>query len=206
MVETIQTLTEAPVHYLSQAVYTASLRSAIYGLWRGALDMGGFIESFTSAVFSGLSSAWFMGARSAGIERDEMTDAELQAMQVGLFQQMMYIPSLGNFIQANSKANGRALSIVLNRLPLWVSRYSEFFTRGRLMAKRDQKHIWRLGATDKHCGSCVKLDGKVKRASQWVAANIYPKCPDLECHGYYCGCTLSPTTDPMSKGRLPKLP
>lgn len=62
-----------------------------------------------------------------------------------------------------------------------------------------------------NCGSCSKLAGKVKRASQWRAAGLGPQSgpmhvlpnPALECGGYECKCSLMPTTEPMSKGRLP---
>jgi hypothetical protein len=192
--------------YRTQAEYTASLRQAVYGLWAGNLSMDSFVDSFTSSVYAGLTSAWFSGARAAGIERDEMTDAEVQELTASVFLQMQYIAGFGDFILANSKANEKLLSLSTARMGLWASRYSEFYTRGYMMAKRNQKMVWGLGATDKHCGSCVKLDGKVKRASQWTEAGIWPKCPQLECRGYNCQCTLTPTTAPMSKGKLPRLP
>jgi hypothetical protein len=136
-----------------------------------------------------------------------MTDAENQALQVALFQQMTYIGGLANYVEAHSNANGFPLSTAMNRLGLWANRYGEFKTRGFMMAAKDKKMVWNLGPVKtEHCGSCVKLSGKVKRSSQWAKANIYPKSPQLSCGGYHCACTLTPTDLPLSRGPLPKLP
>jgi hypothetical protein len=197
---------EARISYWSQETYTSQLRSSIYGLWRGALSISSFVEAFTGTVFTGLSSAWFSGARAAGIERDEMTDAENQALQVALFQQMTYIGGLANYVYLHSQANDFKLSVPMSRLGLWSNRYKEFYIKGMVMAKADPKYTWVLGPTDKHCQDCVRISGKTKRSSQWLKSGWMPRSNRLFCGGYNCQCDLIPTTMPMSKGNLPRLP
>ena len=59
-----------------------------------------------------------------------------------------------------------------------------------------------------NCSTCLRLDGKVKRASEWEAANLHPQSPPNEkllCRGWRCACVLEPTTEPLSRGPLPVL-
>ena len=81
----------------------------------------------------------------------------------------------------------------------------EVVNLARTMADANQKLVWGLGPTE-HCRTCLKLDGKVKRAEVWAAANIRPQSPDLACGGWRCQCTLEPTDAPASPGPLPRIP
>jgi len=187
--------------------YRTMIRQPVYGLWSGKLDMSGFIEIITDALWMGLKGAWEAGAKAAGIMPDEMTDREISQMQTDIFNQFQYVPGFGQYIQSVSRAAGGKLESTLPRMGMWVARYKEFYERGMLMAKSNLKYRWTLGIVKtEHCNSCLKLSGKIKRASQWLEANIYPKSPDLECGGQHCACTYQQTNEPMSKGRLPKIP
>lgn len=186
--------------------YRSMLRSPVYGLWSGRADIKWFLDAMGDAVYSGLKGAWEAGAAKAGIAPDEMTDEELSRMQTDIYEQFTYIGRFGDYILAHSKAEGGKLESLNMRFEMWVARYNEFFTRGYMMAKSNQKMKWHLGNTKEHCGSCAKLSGKVKRASTWIKADIYPQHPDLECNGYQCKCRLESTDEPLTKGRLPSIP
>ena len=186
--------------------YRTMIRQPVYGLWSGKLNMSGFIEIITDALWTGLKGAWEAGAKAAGIAPDEMTDREISTMQTDIFNQFQYVPGFGQYIQSVSRAAGGKLESTLPRMNMWVNRYNEFYTRGRMSAQQDAKQEWVLGPTEQHCGSCAKLSGKVKRSSTWIEADIYPMNPRLECKGYNCLCQLTPTTMPLSKGKLPKIP
>lgn len=62
-----------------------------------------------------------------------------------------------------------------------------------MFAKGDQMLTWNLGATEKHCDTCRKLDGKKHRASWYIDHNYIPRQPgaDMECGGYNCDCSLT---------------
>ena len=192
----------------TQARYLTALKNSVYGFWAGKLNNSEFTVMFTDTVWTGLKAAWQEGAKRAGILPDEMTDVELKAMQANIYQQLSYIAGYAAFIDSQSKANGGKLASVMPRLGMWAARWREFENLGFLYAGQDEKLTWRLSSTvRKHCGSCVKLSGKCKRKSQWIAADIYPKHRDLECGGYACGCFQEPTPfAPLSKGKLPSLP
>jgi hypothetical protein len=92
-----------------------------------------------------------------------------------------------------------------SRLPMWINRYTEVVNTAKIMAGADRKLKWVLGPTE-HCSSCLKLAGKVKRGSVWIASGIQPQSRSLECGGFNCQCSLQPTTDRASAGRLPSIP
>lgn len=143
-----------------------------------------------------------------GVRPDELTDVERRALQEQINSQITYIWNFADDIMAGSKANGGPLTLLLTRTELWAARYQQVRQMGRAAAGGDQKAMWNLGNTE-HCGSCLKLAGKVKRYSQWNAAGVLPRqagATYLDCGGYNCQCDLSPTDAPMSKGPLPRLP
>ena len=70
---------------------------------------------------------------------------------------------------------------------LWVNRYRDVRNQAKVLACKDEKFVWRLGATENHCSTCPRLDGKVKRGSQWEKSGIRPQNPpntELECGGW----------------------
>ena len=99
----------------------------------------------------------------------------------------------------------RTLRAASSRIPMWVNRYNDVVNTAKIMAGGDKKLKWVLGPTE-HCSSCSKLAGKVKRGSVWIASGIQPQSRSLACGGYNCQCSLQPTTDRASAGRLPSIP
>ena len=185
--------------------YRTMIRQPVYGLWSGKLNMSGFIEIITDALWTGLKGAWEAGAKAAGIAPDEMTDREISQMQTDIFNQFQYVPGFGQYIQSVSRAAGGKLESTLPRMNQWINRWQDFYSRGRTMANLDQKYIWVRGQTLHPCVDCLRLNGKVKRASQWLASGWQPQSYSLSCHGFECQCRLEPTTMPLSRGPLPKL-
>lgn len=188
-----------------RAAYGLALRRATYGLWAGRLSYNGFIDTLISDLLTYLAEAYYEGAAKMGIRKDELTDAEVTELTGRIFNQFQYTYTLAQFVQSNSKENGKLLRVAQSRIPMWLTTYDRFVNFGMLAAKEDPKLKWVLGATE-HCDSCKKLAGKVKRKSQWMAADIYPKHGNLACGGWRCGCNWEPTDEPLSKGPLPKIP
>ncbi len=98
------------------------------------------------------------------------------------------------------------LSTAMSRIPMWTNRYREVQTTAQLMSGENFKQIWILGPTEEHCKSCSKLAGKVKRKSFWLASGIQPRASSLSCGGWNCLCELQPTSEPASRGPLPRIP
>lgn len=193
------------VYGLTISEFKASLRYPVRGLWSGVFTEYDFTQAFLSALEVGFEKAWQEGASECGIAPDERKPEEDIVKWEMFYRNSTYIADFAAFIIENNRENGGKLGDVYQRLDLWVARYNEVVNRAKAMSCADQKLKWQLGWAE-HCNSCLKLAGKVKRASQWQAADIYPKHSLLECGGFKCQCQLVVTDEPMSRGPLPSIP
>lgn len=186
-------------------LYGRRLRGLVNGLWNGSINRSTFTDSVGRALRREFNNAWAEGARTQGIEFFELTPEEQAKLDELISEQSGFISSLADFVQAHLKADGFKLGMAQSRVPMWMNRYNDVMNTAKTMAGADKKLKWTLGQTD-HCSSCLKLAGKVKRGSFWIASGIQPQSSSLACGGWRCQCTLLPTTDRASPGRLPSIP
>ena len=193
---------------MSINAYRDALRSAVRGLWNGALDRRQFNSGMRTTINRRLSEAWEEGAAECNIKPDEFTETEFLALGKAIQSELSNIPGLADRAQENSKVNGGKLMPLLERVNrLWVNRYRDLRNQAKTITCKDKKFIWKLGATEMHCSTCPRLNGKVKRGSAWAKAGIRPQNPPnkaIECGGWNCLCELLPTNKPVSKGTLPR--
>lgn len=180
--------------------FTKSLNAAALGLYN-TLNLIIFSDDMLFTIERNLSAAWFAGMRSCGLEPSDITPEEDSARVRFITSQLGYVSGLAQAI-VSAKLNGQNFSVIAPRLDLWANRWNEANNMAKAMACSDQKQVWVLGATD-HCATCLKMAGKVKRASQWSANGVLPQGSNLACGGWRCQCSLQDTNLPMSKGRLP---
>lgn len=185
--------------------YRLGIRAAARGLWSGVLDLSDFLNAMQSNIRRGLARAWAEGMKDCGIQPDEMTPEERVALEQAIQSEFRHIFGFGEAIEAMSRANGGLLGVQMQRAEMWIARYRAVVVKANAMACRDRKKEWALGPTE-HCDSCLKLAGKVKRASFWATAGILPRQAGavyLKCRGYKCQCDLVDTDKPVSRGPLP---
>lgn len=92
------------------------------------------------------------------------------------------------------------------RIDLWVNKgLNRIYELGKLSAKSNQMLQWHLGATEQHCRSCLAANGQRHRARDWMRSGIMPQADTLECGGFYCDCSLMPTTE-AATGQLARIP
>ena len=154
----------------------------------------------------GIRAAW-RWLEKAGILEDEMTIDEVGARNDFILTQYDHLHSFAAAISEGKKGQGR-LDEFLSRSDLWIRAFDSAVTQAFAMAAGNKKLRWTLGEAE-HCRSCLKLDGKIKRANYWTERGILPRVQGagyLECHGYRCQCDLIETEEPLSKGPLPGLP
>lgn len=190
------------------AGYQLNLRAAIYGLWSGKMDFDQAFQQIYAAIDRGLTQGWYEGAKECGITPAELSPEERAALAQAQAIEKSYVFQLLADVEENSQANGGKRAALYQRLDGWVNRYRDMVNRAKLMACADKKLRWDLGPTE-HCTSCAKLAGKVKRASYWQQRGIHPQAPPnplLECEGWHCQCSLTPTDEPATPGPLPSLP
>jgi len=186
--------------------YQRNLRSAVRGLWSGVLDFDQFFSAMSSAIMRGLTIAWREGALECGIKPDELSPEETEALEERIIKERSYIAAFGDVIETNGKANGGQLTPLFGRLNTWTNRYLDVTNQAKVAACVDQKLMWQLGHAERHCSTCPRLHGKVKRDSYWKKLELRPQNPPnskLQCGGWQCKCSLIPTTEPISKGPLP---
>lgn len=185
--------------------FRRNLRSAIRGLWSGAITKRQALSTFRGAIEQAIERAWVEGAAECGIQADELTTEELTARDEFIFTQNDLAPNFIDAVAANSKADGGPLEPQFQRVELWVNQYPNAKQQAEAMACANEKRIWVLGRTE-HCTTCQRLAGQVRRLSFWQN-NVMPRNPPNEkliCGGWACQCTLDKTDKPISRGRLPQ--
>lgn len=189
----------------SKSEYGKSIRANVRRLWLGQVDTFDFVDGMITSIQRGFRRAWVQGAKQCGVLEDELTEDEQAALEQEINSDITYLLGFALAIEEGSKANGGKLTPLINRARMWVERYTAIVELAKIMACEDQKLKWTLNPAE-HCKSCLKLEGKVKRASYWKNYDVRPKHWDkLDCKGG-CRCSLEPTDEPISKGPLPSLP
>lgn len=201
-------LTETKARPKGKADFALSLRAAVRGLWSDRLDLFGFTDTMVGAFQRHFEIAWREGAASCGIRADERTEDETARLNEYINDQISFVLPLGQFVQENSKAEKGKLSRSLKRLPPWINRYDEVRAIAQQMACSDFKYRWVLGIAE-HCKTCLKLAGRVMRASRWAELDVHPQDTrpgKLACNGFNCKCRFEKTTKRATPGKLPRLP
>jgi hypothetical protein len=90
------------------------------------------------------------------------------------------------------------LAGIANRVAIWKNKASAFLNIGRKHDRSNPFLAWRIGATEKHCPDCARLNGQVHTAERWRRAGIEPQSPDLECNGFNCACFFEEHDGPES--------
>lgn len=192
-----------------QSDYRLAIRAAVRALWKNLIDADQFYDWMTSAIWRGLTGAWYAGAAECGIQPTELSPDERSALQLVIAEESNHVGDFAASIINRSKDRGGQLGMHLERAEMWAARWQDVNTRAHVMACQDVKMKWVLGPAKEHCITCdVKLNGKVKRASYW-AQTVLPQSPPnprLECAGWKCQCVLVDTSERCSPGPLPSLP
>lgn len=187
--------------------FRASLRAASRGIWDSSLDPLNGADAIYSAIRRGFEQAWAEGSRSCGILPGERTEEEIKQLNQMIGDNFQHVAGLVQWIYEHSKANGYKFEIIQTRLKLWVNRYEEVKNVAISFSCKNLKYRWQIDGGE-HCRTCLKLNGRVARASVWAAHGIAPRMitDRLRCHGYNCKCFWVETDAPATRGRFPGLP
>jgi hypothetical protein len=159
----------------SAGEYRGAIRRAVLGLWSGVLDYYQFWDMMDSAIRIHITRAFYEGAAQCNIAPSELTPAERQKIKEFIIYEGQWIDGFAAAIEQGSKANGGKLAPLHSRAEIWIGRWEGVKSAAMAMACADKKLEWVLGATEKHCSSCLKLAGKIKRASYWYEQGILPR-------------------------------
>ena len=193
----------------SLSTFQASVGAVARGLYNSQLDALAGADAMFSAVGRGLTQAWEEGAKSCGVLATERTDEESAELTRLIGDQYQYVGRFVEWIIQHNKASGAPWEMIKSRAAMWVNRYIEVKGIAQAMTCQNKKLRWQIGKVKKeHCRTCLKLNGRVARASAWDERGIYPRMINglLACGGYNCGCGFVETDQPATRGRWPKLP
>lgn len=193
--------------YKTYDYFLQQLERLIRSVYAGNLG-GEFIDVIANLIsgqiYQAVNQAWL----DSGMD-GELPDYLSQLADSIILGQYDHVDQLYRDI-VDARVDGTPIDPLLARAPLWANRWNEAYNQAlqAITAEMGGRMIWKMGPTEKHCGTCAPLDGIVAFASEWEELGVHPQGgPNdaLECGGWNCLCELLPTEQrrsPDAYGRI----
>lgn len=178
--------------------YRADIQANIEAINSGAITRQQFITNMEIALNREMPNAFLEGSQLCGND-----NIDEEAIEEVINSEIEHLNSL-----AISSQDDPFLEPLFLRAELWVNRYRDVRNLGMMMSCGDQHLVWRLGNTEDHCLSCLRLNGHVKPANEWLESGIRPQHPPndfLVCGGWQCDCFYEVTEEVSTPGEIPKV-
>lgn len=189
---------------LSIQRYKTSLSEAVTGLWREQWTMDEFLDAMEAAVQRNLKIGFLEGASECGLIESELSKVEIKARDDYINEQLTFALDFGKDITA--LRDEYPLAYFRRRADTWANRYREIEALGNQLVCGNLKKVWEIDPTkDNHCCDCLNMEGRIYRNEIWLKHSIRPGSINLACFGGFCGCKLTTTDQPLTKGTPPRL-
>jgi len=179
-------------------------------MWQG-LPIDGYTLMW-DVVGIGITAAWRQGAASCGIAEDELSLEERIRRDMLINAQRGYIMGFVEWVYQHRRDGPDKLKLeqILARAALWGNAWNKAYNESKARACADQKMRWVLHGrrvTKESCPDCLRLNGRIYRASVWARYEIFPQSPMLACGGFKCGCSWGDVgpDEKVTPGRPPRL-
>ena len=188
----------APDAYKSYDFYLSNLERLTRTLYNNQIG-GEFIDLMANLISGQFRDAYEKAYFEEGYT-GELPSYLLTAYQDDVLKQYDFVDRFFRDI-IDARIDGKPIDGLLSRVKLWANRWNEAYQNAlRAIALENGGNlIWQYGDAD-HCDTCRSLNGIVASAREWEASGLRPQGDMLDCHGYNCKCTLTPT----DKRRSPK--
>ncbi len=196
---TVEHLSEDTLKAIKAAGYDGIrtvMSGAIFGAVFGYLSGTGYSTNPRNEMATAVSKAYIEAADAAYVEGgselplDEETAAWAREQ---IDAQMAYIDGLFDDLKELRKSGEfDAGEIATARAEGYASGLDGFYNEAVLRGSQNKIAYWRLGNTEKHCDSCLSLNGQGHRISWYIERDYIPRkngCA-LTCGGWECDCTL----------------
>lgn len=190
-------------------LYTKEIRGIARMVWQGkAVDA---TRAMWGTVSIGLNAAWNKGAASCGILPGDLTMDEVIRRDMIIIQQRGYIAEFLTWVYTHRRDGPSKLlwRQIQPRVNMWGNAWNRSFNEAKVRACANQPTRWVLHGrhrTKQPCSDCLKMNGRVYRASVWSKHNIFPQSPNLACKGFNCGCMFFAAPGAkLNKGKPPRL-
>ena len=186
--------------------YARVMWESVRELYAGDIEAYDFEEVMLRLISEQLRKAWNEGMRQLDLdpEQDQTEEGEAYLQEI-MASELDYVGPLAEEIIAAGEKK-ESIEQFRARVDIWVGRYEDTRNEAILFySEKNQRLIWKLGATEKHCQTCGQLDGMVAFASEWETAGVQPQSPPndlLACGGWQCDCSLEPTDQRRSPDAL----
>jgi hypothetical protein len=199
------------VEIKTEAMFTRQLWTYSLQLFRRQINEFAFIQDFADSIADQLNKAWREGADSMGVSPDEFTTedrAEINSIIVQEYERVLGLATDIINLRDNAGTLDQFRSEFKARIELWGHRYTDVQNQARVWFGKKQKLKWVLGETEKHCESCMALNGIVAYSYEWDQSLVRPQNPPnqaLECGGWRCDCHLEKTMERHTVDALEKI-
>jgi len=143
----------------------------------------------SKAYIESLDTGYVDGGGSLPIDQDT---ADWARSELGA--QLSYVDSLfGTLKQLRKEGDVDSMHEAYLIAQRWASALDGFYNAAKMAGAGNKMLTWNIGSTEKHCNTCLKLDGQRHRASWFSAKGYFPRKPGsaTDCGGYHCDCSLS---------------
>lgn len=135
-------------------------------------------------------AAYADGLKAGGVE-DGLSDEDLARAAVLVAEQSQYVTGFLDSVYGKGLTDAQVDAHAV----MWVNKSLQaFYDAGQLSADANGLYEWQLGATEKHCATCLRMAGQKHRLKEYHAKGILPKASSLSCGGWQCDCRLTKTT------------
>jgi hypothetical protein len=197
------------IAYKTFDFYLRELTRMVNNLYNGNTTGAEFTQILTSLVRGQLRKAFEQSLTDNGLTAKDMTDTMRSRLDEMTANELSRVEGFAREI-VDASIDERPVDQFIARAAIWANRYNDALNEGyRLIeVEKGGKLEWSLGATEEHCVSCSALDGIVAFASEWETSGIRPQSPpnaSIECGGWRCDCTLTPTKKRRTANALDRL-
>ncbi len=141
------------------------------------------------------------GLEEGGVSREDMDERDQQALSIWLTEQSQYVTRFADNVFRNREFFDENRADI--HAHMWANKSLRgAYQLGQASAAWNQPFRWRLGATEKHCRDCLRLNGQVHRMRDWRKKGFLPGSDKLECRGFNCDCKLVLARGERSRGRF----
>ncbi len=151
-----------------------------------------FEERLSELIILILVAIWL---RAVNMSSSELSNAERANMQAAVEQHVNAVHGLANDIYGGKYDDSPAGA--LTRIFVWSNMAAGVYFLG-LASRRDNPLLeWVWDPAKDHCGDCVRLNGQVHTAQEWLDSGFTPRSMALECRGFNCGCGWRESAGPV---------
>lgn len=168
--------------------YEAELIRLVEQAQNGELTRSQFEEAVGDATEAVLTAVFMLGSGLG-----ELGEEERRVLEERIAADLASVPNLADDVFADKfkpmDEGGLGWSLPA-RVALWGTFALATYQMSKVFGSGEKYYRWDWSPEAQHCGDCEELNGQVRKASEWKAANLYPGNPALACRGF-CRCRFT---------------